>query len=301
MITIIKRNKIDIEKYNLCLENAVQNADYAAIHFLDIVADEDWLILEYSDYQAVMPLMIKKKFGIPFVIMPKICQQLGVFSETDNPTLNAAFHGFLMEKFLVVQYAFNSENHFPYAINCKTSYRIQKSEYASVKKKYSVHRRRNVRILDDFKDHLQFRNDINSSDRSFFLNNMKGATSKSDCEAYYHKFLSLVNAKIGWCSVMEYKNEAQSFVYLYEGKNQFYLSLFVNNFPVVNTNFPSIMIDYVLQNVIELKSFDFMGSEVENVAKFNERFGAIAYQYPIVYQTKKQIITSIFKKYIPFL
>jgi len=269
MITIIKRNKIDIEKYNLCLENAVQNADYAAIHFLDIVADEDWLILEYSDYQAVMPLMIKKKFGIPFVIMPKICQQLGVFSETDNPTLNAAFHGFLMEK--------------------------------SVKKKYSVHRRRNVRILDDFKDHLQFRNDINSSDRSFFLNNMKGATSKSDCEAYYHKFLSLVNAKIGWCSVMEYKNEAQSFVYLYEGKNQFYLSLFVNNFPVVNTNFPSIMIDYVLQNVIELKSFDFMGSEVENVAKFNERFGAIAYQYPIVYQTKKQIITSIFKKYIPFL
>lgn len=297
MIKKVKYHEIDFAKYSKCLENACQNTDYADKQFLDIVSDRQWFLLVYGDYDAVMPVSYVRKLGLTFILMPKICQQLGVFSKEDHPDINKLFYDFLDQNFLVLIYAFNGDNQFDFETKKKTSYLLKKENYADTKKNYSSHRRRNVRIIGDLIGNIKFKNNYQEEDKDFFLKNTKGTTNEKDSHDYFNIFQKLVEKNIGSLIILEFKNKIQSFVYLYEGKRNRYLSLFINGYPLQNPNLPSIMIDHCLQEFIEDKNFDFMGSEVENVAKFNERFGAISYRYAILTNSKSTLLKNLMKRY----
>lgn len=297
MIKIIKYNEIDFDQYSRFLEKAIQNTDYADHQFLDIVSNRQWFLLVYGNYEAIMPVSYVRKYGFTFVLMPKFCQQLGVFSEKDDPKINQKFYNFLDQNFLVAIYAFNGDNQFLKQVQKKTSYLIQKNDYSTVKKNYSSHRRRNVRIIGDLVGNINVRKYWKEIDRSFFIKNIKGTSKGADNLHYLQIFEKLLENNIGQLRILEFKNSVQSFVYLYEGKNRRYLSLFINRFPQINPNFPSIMIDHCMQEFIDDKDFDFMGSEIVNVAKFNERFGSFSYQYPLLCNNKFTLLKKLWKKY----
>lgn len=297
MIKIIKYNEIDFDQYSRLLEKAIQNTDYADHQFLDIVSYRQWFLLVYGNYEAIMPVSYVRKYGFTFVLMPKLCQQLGVFSEKDDPKINQKFYDFLDQNFLVAIYAFNGDNQFLQQVQKKSSYLIQKNDYSTVKKNYSTHRRRNVRIIGDLVENIKVKKDWHEIDRSFLIKNIKGTSKGADNLHYFQLFKKLLENNIGQLRILEFKNDVQSFVYLYEGKNRRYLSLFINRFPQINPNFPSIMIDHCLQEFIADKDFDFMGSEIENVAKFNERFGSFSYQYPLLSNDKFTLLKKLWKNY----
>ena len=81
MITYIKRKDLEVEKYDACIENALQSRVYAFSWYLDIVAD-NWDVLVLDDYKAVMPIAWKKKYFIKYVYPPLWLLELGVFSQT---------------------------------------------------------------------------------------------------------------------------------------------------------------------------------------------------------------------------
>lgn len=297
MIKKLKYKEINFDKYAESLEKSCQNSDYAEPHFLDIVSDRKWFLLVYNDYEAVMPVAYVRKFGVPFILMPKICQQLGVFSQVDQPEVNSLFYNYLVHHFLVLMYAFNADNKFNHPVEFKISYLLQRNNYLEIKKNYSVHRRRNVRIIGDLQGNITLRKKLNHKDFGFFLKNVKGLNSQRQKEEYFRVLKELLAHDIGDLRIFEYKEQTQSFVYMFEGVKNRYLSLFINEYPPLNSNFPSITIDQALQEFIEDKNFDFMGSEVEKVAQFNERFGAISYQYPILMQTKQTLFKNLWKSY----
>ena len=297
MIGTVKYKEIDFLQYSNCIINAAQNTDYAGKQFLDIVSNRQWFLLVYGNYEAVMPVSYIRKYGLIVILMPKLCQQLGVFSEKDDPKINQQFYNFLHQNFLISMYAFNGDNQFHQNIQQKTSYLIKKSSYAITKKNYSSHRRRNVRIIGDLVGNINLKNELQERDKQFFLKNIKGTNKEKDNKQYYEIFQELVENKMGHFQILEFKDQIQSFIYLHEGKNRRYLSLFINGYPLINPNFPSIMIDCCLQDFIEDRDFDFMGSEVENVAKFNERFGAVSYQYPVLVNDKITLLKNLWKKY----
>lgn len=297
MIKILQYSEINFDKYKSCIENCVQNSDFARRNFLDIVTDNNFFLLSYNGYDSVMPVHYKLKFGFRFIFMPRLCQQLGVFSKKDDPEINELFYEFLNENFLVANYTFNGDNNFTNQKAKKTSYLIKKNIYETVKKNYSVNRRRNVRISEALSNDIVFRNEKSNDAEAFFTDNVKGLKNKGDVEAFFRIFQNLFKQKIGHLNILEFKNEIQSFVYLYEGKNNYYLSLFVNNFPIINPNFPSIMVDYCLKNFIEFKNFDFVGSDIENIAKFNLRFGAVKYQYSIITNSNFTLLKKLLTGY----
>ena len=297
MIKIVKYEEIDFDRYSECLKNACQNTDYADKQFLDIVSKRQWFLLVDGDYDAVMPVSYVRKYGLTFILMPKLCQQLGVFSKKEDPEINQQFYGFLNQNFLVSIYAFNGDNQFSHSVERKTSYLIKKNSYSTTKKNYSSHRRRNVRIIGDLVGNIRLKKAWQERDKQFFLKNIKGTNKEKDNNQYFEIFEELLQKNIGHLRILEFKDEIQSFVYLFEGKNRRYLSLFINGYPLINPNFPSIMIDQCFQDFIEDKDFDFMGSEVENVAKFNERFGAVSYQYPLLTNDKITLLKNLWKKY----
>jgi hypothetical protein len=297
MIKKLRYDKIDFVRYSECLENASQNADYADKLFLDIVSNRQWFLLVYRDYEAVMPVHYVRKFRFTFILMPKLCQQLGVFSKNDNLEINQQFYEYLNQNFLVYRYAFNGDNQFAQSVKKKTSFLIKKNSYPIVKNNYSSHRRRNIRVISDLADNISWKKDWQKGEKEFFLKNIKGTSKKEDNNLYFDIFEKLSKKNIGHLRVLQFNTVVQSFVYLYEGKNRRYLSLFINGYPLINPNFPSMMIDHCLQNFIEDKDFDFMGSEVENVAKFNERFGANSYQYLLLTNNKITLLKNLCKKY----
>ena len=295
MIKRLKYHEIDFNKYNACIENSLQNSDYAQREFLDIVTGKSWELIIYDDYEAVMPVPLIVKFGFKIVLMPKLCQQLGIFSNQDSVYINNLFYNYLTKNYIVLFYAFNGNNEVS-NIGLKKSYIIPKNQYSEVKKRYSIHRRRNVRIIGDLEKNIIFRNSLKSEDKAFFVENMKGIKKKEDASIYFDLMQTLYEQKLMNIEILEYKNQIESMAGLYCVKTNHYLSLFVNKNPLSNTNIPSVVIDNYLKKTIADQDFDFMGSDVENVAKFNERFGAIAYKYPIVSNSKKELLIQILKK-----
>ncbi|MCF6212746.1 MAG: hypothetical protein L3J45_01835 [Flavobacteriaceae bacterium] len=79
MISYWQHDKVDKKKYDLCIAKAVQSKVYAFSWYLDAVT-ETWDALVLNDYEAVMPLPKRKKWGIGYVYQPYWIQHLGVFS-----------------------------------------------------------------------------------------------------------------------------------------------------------------------------------------------------------------------------
>lgn len=78
-IRALKQQDIDRQKWDACIANAQQSLPYAYTWYLDAVA-ENWDGLVYGNYEAVMPLVWLRKYGVPCMYQPYYCQQLGVFS-----------------------------------------------------------------------------------------------------------------------------------------------------------------------------------------------------------------------------
>ncbi|WP_051882215.1 hypothetical protein [Chryseobacterium soli] len=299
MIRRLKYHEIDFVKYQKTLSGACQLSDFAQKEFLNIVAGKNWGLLVYGDYEAVMPVAWSNNFGIKIVQMPILCHQLGVFSKEDNIEINHQFYLFLMENFAISYYAFNKDNGFPIDLQQKKSYKIAKNTYENVKKNYHIHRRRNVRHTADIKEFADFKKNIIPGEKieDFFLENIKGIKSLSLRKKYWNVIKKLIEAGFFRTCQLTYKDELKSFAGIYSSKQANYLSIFISTVKLENKNIPSIIIDDELQHSIADKDFDFMGSNVPNVAAFNERFGAEVYYFSILVNKKLNVIIKVIKLY----
>ncbi|MGB1307216.1 MAG: hypothetical protein ACPG5G_06590, partial [Flavobacteriales bacterium] len=83
MIQYIAYNNLDYEKWDKCIIGSINGSVYAKSWYLDIVC-EQWDALVLNDYEAVMPLPKRKKWGITYIYQPFMCQQLGVFHKQES-------------------------------------------------------------------------------------------------------------------------------------------------------------------------------------------------------------------------
>ena len=74
----IKHKNIDKKKWDYCINNAENGLIYAQSFFLDTMAD-NWDGIVIGDYEAVMPLTWKSKWGIRYLYQPAFLQQGGIF------------------------------------------------------------------------------------------------------------------------------------------------------------------------------------------------------------------------------
>ena len=112
MIQYIKRQHLDVDKYDACIESSVQSRIYAFSWYLDIVAD-NWDVLVLGEYKAVMPIPWKQKYLLKYISQPFFCQQLGVFSkEITSQELQDEMSKCIPKKFVKISLNFNSDNSF---------------------------------------------------------------------------------------------------------------------------------------------------------------------------------------------
>lgn len=79
-IQYLKPEQIDRQRWDNCIAQSFNSLIYGYSWYLDEVCQE-WHALVINDYQAVMPLPIKKTWGLTLSRHPLFAQQLGIFSQ----------------------------------------------------------------------------------------------------------------------------------------------------------------------------------------------------------------------------
>lgn len=144
----IKHAEIDHDKWNACIDNALNSRVYANTWQLDRAATQ-WDALILGDYEYVMPLPTRKKMGIRYLYQPMFSQQLGIFPTPDK-TIAALFYAYLNKYFRFAALNLNAGN-IPGKDLTNTVFTARKNyllplgdSYKSIASFYSKNTRRNV-------------------------------------------------------------------------------------------------------------------------------------------------------------
>ena len=295
MIKRLKYEEVDWQKYQNCLERSEQYIFFAEKKYLDLLLHQDWEILVYKDYKAVMPIPLAKKWGFTFVVMPLQTQQLGVFSEKDTPELNESFLKFFQQNYKVFYYAFNAKNEFTTHLKTRKNYKLFSEDYESIKKKYSIHRRRNVRITDVLQDKIKFMEaeNLNHSE-SFFTENVIGFPNFSLKKRAFENMKNFLSQNLLKVYELYFDGKLASQAYLIESEKEDFLVNFINDKKFSKYNLSSIILDQIFRKNIEKKDFNFHGSNISEIAEFYRRFGATEENYAFVENSKIQLLKSYF-------
>ncbi|WBV53067.1 hypothetical protein [Chryseobacterium gambrini] len=277
MIKRLKYNEIDFEKYSKCLENSAQKNWYARKEVLDQLSG-NWHILVYNDYEAVMPVPLKRKFALNLVVMPLFCQQLGVFSSKDDFKINDQFLNFLKNRYNIFSYSFNHYNSFSKDLDKKKNYTIQISDYILLRrKKYFKGRKSTAKCAQ----HLIYKEiDFSEESFSFMQKNFKGLSKDGDVEKY-RKYLNFLYTNNSLKLSGAYLDEKLiNIAVLIDEKDQLSLLGLINDEEYKDENGPSFLIDKILSFYIHEKKFNFMGSNIRGIEVFFKSFGAELQKYP---------------------
>jgi len=82
MIKFVKYKDIDKVKWDNLISQSSNGFIYASSAHLDLVSN-NWNALILNDYESVMPLPEKTKFGVRYIMQPMFSQQLGVISKNE--------------------------------------------------------------------------------------------------------------------------------------------------------------------------------------------------------------------------
>ena len=108
MIQYLTHNQIDKTKWDATIAKC--GNIYAFSWYLDMVHPQ-WEALVEDDYQSVMPLTGGKKFGINYLYQPYFVQQLGVFSKSPlSAEMTEAFLKAIPAKYRFAEIRLNEDN-----------------------------------------------------------------------------------------------------------------------------------------------------------------------------------------------
>lgn len=294
MIRRLKYHEIDFGKYEKCLLESEQYKYSAEKSYLDITSKKNWELLVYNDYEAIMPVPYIKKMGLKIVVNPKLCQQLGVFSESDSVEINDLFLKYFEKKYRIWYYAFNDKNCFSKQLKLRKNFLILPDQYENVQKKYSPKRKRKLRLDPEVLEESQISNDVNFEEaKAFIENNMVGADKKSDLADFIRIFEAFYReGSLQFCAFY-YQKKLINLIAMHVSSQSVTLLGTFNDKNFVKLSGASVLIDHTIKNHIETRIFDFEGSEIPSVEEFFRGFRPELRPYSAIQNSKKKLVKKI--------
>ena len=107
-LIFLSHREIDFEKWDKAIDNSPLPFVFAKSFYLNTTTP-DWHALVYKDYEAIMPLPIKKKYGITYLYQPPFTPQLGVFGSESEQSVKL-FISYISEHFKYIDITLNASN-----------------------------------------------------------------------------------------------------------------------------------------------------------------------------------------------
>jgi hypothetical protein len=110
MIIFLQHEEIDKAKWDNCVAHAANSLIYGYSFYLDAIAP-NWNAIVIDDYEAVMPLVWRRKFFITYLYQPPFTQQLGIFyTQQLNRQLYTAIENILQQQYRFAEIFLNYGN-----------------------------------------------------------------------------------------------------------------------------------------------------------------------------------------------
>ncbi len=279
MIEYLSRNQLNIEKYNACISNAINTRIYAYTWYLDAVCD-DWDVLVKDDYQFVMPLPTRKKYGINYVYQAPWIQQLGVFSkDVIDEGLVERFIKMIPKKFKLIDLLLNAKNETnSLDVEIKTNYILSLNHsYQVIRKQYSKGRKSSVKQAVN--SDLEVIETCNPDELIQLFKKNKGTElnrKDSDYDVLNKLITHALSIKSAKCyTVVTADKELIGGAFFLIDKHRItYLFSALNN-EGREKHAMSFLIDTIIKSNAETNYiFDFEGSMLKPIASFFKSFGA---------------------------
>ncbi len=135
-LQLLSSHQIDKKQWNECLSASGNRMIYASSDYLDHMAD-NWDGIVGDDYDLIMPVPWRKKFGIKYCYDVPFIQQLGVFGKNVQQENLSACIGVLSTSVKYGDYALNFTNDSDQGGSCNNYILSLASNYRSTSAFYS--------------------------------------------------------------------------------------------------------------------------------------------------------------------
>ncbi len=270
------RQQINDSKWNLLIEQCDVSLVYAYTWYLDGMCQE-WQALVYGDYEAVLPLPVRKKWGLlPYVFQPFFIQRLGVFG---NLGLQSQLLSKLPKSIVLCHWHMNEIEKSEKRINLILKLSLP---YYKLEENYSKDAKKNLRklALCDYKE-------AHFKDCIALYKNTWGKLNTQITDEVYKQFEHVCGAAMAHnklkCYQIELNGEllAQA-IWLFSGNR-------IHNVCAAITPSGKRMgamhglVDFAIKmHANSHWIFDFEGSEIPSVASFYNKFNPEAEHYSLV-------------------
>jgi lipid II:glycine glycyltransferase (peptidoglycan interpeptide bridge formation enzyme) len=285
MIHKLKHSQIDKKQWDEAITNSDNPHVYALSWYLDIISP-GWECLIHNNYQVIMPLPVKQKLGVRYVVQPLFCQKIAVYGTEINNEQTSAFYKKLFRSFPYVNLSLQNDlkiktaKYFQERIN----YTLNLSPfYLTLTKGFAENTIRNIRKAEEAE--IKVISCSGAEFNLFCLENLKGLTYKE-----FEIFEKLVyeNIKQGTTHILKAKNAQDEILatacFLVWNKQIVYLagasSSLGKELSAMFLIFDTIIKEYASTGFL----LDFEGSMIPGVARFFKGFGAQPSSY---YHIKK--------------
>ena len=302
-IRYITHNELDKSKWDNCIETASNGIVFAYSWYLDAVCD-NWDALVLNEYEAVFPITKKSKFGLNYFFNPIFALQLGVFSNQKITTgLVNQFLEAIPKKLKLVDIQLNFgnsvENQLFEVSNKKCQFIDLSSSYEEISKKYSTNLKRNLSKAR--KENCEIVLSLETENVIKLFKENRGETLKEMKDEQYKRLDSLLTQlkqrKLGKIYECLFENELVASACFSITNNRI---IYIKGGSTPTGREVGAM-HLIMDEVIHLNSssnmiFDFGGSSIEQVARFNHSFGSTDYEYQRLYRNNLPFIVKLLKK-----
>ncbi len=283
-IQILSADKIDQSKWDQCINNASNGLIYSRYDYLDNMCD-NWHGLVINDYDAVMALPWRKKFGIRYLYQPAFIQQLGLIGEYENVVeeIIPLIHSFSKYGDILFNFA-NVDIISRLNVSQRVNLVIDLSkDYEAIYSDFRKDLINNLRKSEKEKLHISTEENINlaiSMYKDLYKQRMKNLTDDE-----YLRFERL-------CFLLQQKNMCITRTVKDKAENTLAIGLFLKDEKRIYNLMNSTTDEgrtkeanhFLLAQVITEFSgsdmlFDFEGSDILGVKSFYEKFGAVDQPY----------------------
>jgi lipid II:glycine glycyltransferase (peptidoglycan interpeptide bridge formation enzyme) len=285
MIQYLSRDKIDAIKWDRSIDMAENGLIYAYSFYLDQMAPH-WDALVYNDYEAVMPLCWKRKYGIQYLYQPFLVAESGVFGKTVTEKMYEDFITAIPSKFKYINIPLN-RGHISSIPSDYSLLRLNhlldlNKSYEQIYSSYNENTQRNIKkamqagctVQKDF-----------SVEKVIELAVEQMKSHDKEITENIERFLKLYTLLHQKQMAITYgifleKIVLASAVFFYSHNRSYYI--LVGNNPAGRTTGAShSLIDaYIKDHAGKNLILDFEGSDIRSLAQFYKSFGATEIIYP---------------------
>ena len=292
MIKCLNRDSVDQVKWDHCVRDAPNGRLYAMSYYLDLVCNKGgWLGLVQGDYEAVMPLPLNNKVPLlTRIALPIFAQQLGIFTAKPiNDKLVTSFISAIPTSYRSVYLQFNDANPMQDSSHAGIRHRSNFTlaldrPYEEIYAGYSKNLKRNLKAAA--KNELAICEIDNTAFSAFYLSlTEKDMVDKIQLDTFLETLVAQVIIKKHG-KIWGVKNEEGSILAAclltrFNGRLTYLLAR--SSQEGKDKRAMHFTIDEIIKaNVDTATVLDFEGSEIANVARFYQLFGAKDTPYPVL-------------------